>query len=54
MVSIAPNMPKPTSTPITVAIENVGERKSFSGMSASSFIRVSTITKAIRPMPPIT
>ena len=53
-MSIAPNMPKPTRTPITVAIEKVDERKSFSGMSASSFITDSTITNAITPMPPMT
>ncbi len=35
-----------------VAIEKVGERKSFSGMSASSFIFVSAMTKARMPRAP--
>ena len=37
-VSMAPNMPKPTKTPMMVAIEKVDERNSLSGISASSFI----------------
>ncbi len=39
---------------MTVAIENVGERKSFSGMSASSFISVSAMTKERMPIAPMT
>ena len=53
-VSRAPNMPNPTSTPRTVAIENTRERKRRSGMIASSFISVSATRKPIRPRPPIT
>ncbi len=47
-------MPKPMKTPITVAIENVEERKSFRGISASSFMRTSAITKPITPRMPTT
>ena len=39
---------------MTVAIEKVDERKSFSGMSASSFMSVSTMTKRDDAEPPIT
>ena len=47
-------MPKPTSTPRIVAIEKTRERKSFSGMIASSFISVSAMRNPIRPRPPMT
>ena len=53
-VSIAPNIPKPTKTPMMVAIEKVFERNSFSGMSASSFMRISMRMKARMPMAPST
>ena len=36
-----------------VAIEKVEERKSFSGMSASSFISVSAMTNATMPTAPM-
>ena len=51
---MAPNMPKPTKTPMTVAIEKVEDRNSLSGMSASSFMTDSTMMKAMMPRPPIT
>ncbi len=51
---MAPNIPKPTNTPMMVAIEKVEERKSFSGMSASSFIAISMKMNAMIPRAPIT
>ncbi len=53
MVSIAPNMPKPTSTDRTAAIEKTREPKSLSGRIASSPMERSTMTKASRPSAPI-
>ena len=47
-------MPKPTKTPMMVAIEKVLERNSLSGMSASSFIAISMRMNAMMPTTPIT
>ena len=52
-VSMAPNIAKPTNTPMIVAIEKVEERKSFSGISASSPMLRSIRMKARMPRPPM-
>ncbi len=54
MVSMAPNIAKPTRKPMTVAIENVPERKSLSGMIAASPIFDSMTSRATRPTAPMT
>ncbi len=53
MVSIAPNMPKPTSTDSTADIEKTREPKSLSGRIASSPIARSTRMKATSPTAPM-
>ncbi len=54
MVSIAPNMPKPTSTLSTVVNEKPDDLNSRSGMIASEPIARSTRMNASRPTAPIT
>ncbi|MEG8033775.1 hypothetical protein QP157_00205 [Sphingomonas sp. LR61] len=53
MVSIAPNMPKPTSTDRIADIENTREPNSFIGRIASLPIARSTMMNAIRPAAPM-
>ncbi len=53
IIVIPPNMPRPITTPRTITMLNTPLRNSRSGISASSFIRNSTNTKASTPTAPM-